>query len=227
MTKTFISALIVCALLDACTNTSIPTTPTQPGSALGDAPTLTGSVANLAEGDLAGKTLELYAGTDRDADGELAPTEALVRATVAADGTFSLELPGEDVMTPHLVPGGNLDFAPPACNVTSTPSTYRVATLDVALYADGEPVGGNLVYANDPQTNEAYLRYVDQNVTQKGGCTSGELSGLKVVMELRKGWNTVVFSAPELAYRTQALDASYRWFIPFCTVGCPESSGSE
>lgn len=228
--KTFvlISTIITCTLLGACSKiASAPTPNLGLGSALGDAPMLKGSIANLAEGDLAGKALELYAGIEQNGDGALEPAEALVQAAVAADGTFSLQLPGENVMTPQLVAGGDLGFTKPECNVTTTPTTHRIAIIHFALYADGELVGGELVASSNPQTNEAFYSYVDQDVIQKGGCTSGELGGVEVDMDLRKGWNTVVFSGPGLAYRTQALDPSYRWFIPFCTDGCPAWSGSE
>lgn len=192
----------------------------RPASALGDSPTIAGTIANLGRGDLAGKRLEL-------AFGQFAagPTDdTFASSPVADDGSFSLRFPGEAEMTGRLFDAGPQAFSLPGCETTVTPETFRLAgNLDFDLLVDGEPTAEvNRVRLDDPSLVETFYLYVDRDVRVSGTCAGGDYAGLVTDIDLRKGWNTLVFDYTALEFRNDPLGEGYGWLIPtLCGDDCP------
>lgn len=193
-----------------------------PPSALGDSPSITGKVANLEEAGLSGSDLELRVGyLDYEDDSGAAFIESFAEASVAADGAFSVQLPGEAEMAPRLV-----DARPvvdEGCDVTITPDTYK--TYDspyFGLYEGGRLADdGILIHTSDLDSNQVFYTYVDRDVTLEGTCTGGMLAGLTFDIDMRRGWNTTILDFAALEFRSEKPDDTYVWLIPVCTVGCP------
>ena len=183
-----------------------------PASALGDSPTVTGTITNLSRGDFAGKTLELKA-----AGFSASPKDDVFAASpVADDGSFALRLPGEAEMTPRLVDATPELFGDPGCDTTLTPEVFKLANApNFFLYVDGQVADDVLQTSgtNLTSTIVAYY-YVDRNVTVTGTCAGGDFAGLETNIDMRKGWNTVVLDLTALTYRNEGLSKGYRWVIP-------------
>lgn len=186
-----------------------------PASALGDSSTLTGRVANLDAGDFAGGPLELRLGRLTSE-----PEEVFAQGSVSDDGSFSLQLPGEAEVTPHLIDARPTLFGPgpEECDLSVSPAAYKtLGTPDVALYSGGEFVD-RLLHTSDPASNFVYYVYVDQDVTITGPCPRGMSAGFLFDLDLRKGWNTVVVDFAGLGFRSEAPGARYTWVLPsLCT----------
>jgi hypothetical protein len=183
-----------------------------PASALGDSPTVTGTITNLRRADLAGKALELkaegYSASPKD--------DVFAASPVADDGSFALRLPGEAEMTPRLVDATPELFGDPGCDTTVTPEVFKLANApNFFLYVDGQLADDVLQTSgtNLTSTIVAYY-YVDRNVTVTGTCAGGDFAGLETDIDMRKGWNTVVLDLTALTYRNEDLSKGYRWVIP-------------
>lgn len=190
----------------------------KPASALGDSPTLTGTIADVADSKLSDTVLTIKLGAVSG------PMDVLVQAPVAADGSFSVQLPGEAEVTPYLFDARPTLFGPgpEECDLSISPAAYKtLGTPDFALYSDGQLVD-RLLHTSDPNSNFVYYVYVDRNVTIMGACTEGESAGFTLDIDMRKGWNSVVVDFAVLEIRSEKPSESYRWLLPFCTFGCSE-----
>ena len=182
-----------------------------PASALGDSPTVTGTITNLGRGDFAGKALELKAG------GFSAGPEDDVFATspVADDSSFALRLPGEAELASLLIDATPELFGDLGCDTTVTPEVFKLANApNFFLYVDGQLADNVLQTSgtNLTSTIVAYY-YVDRDVTVTGTCVRGDFAGLETDIDMRKGWNTVVLNLNALTYRNEDLSKGYRWVI--------------
>ncbi len=86
--KKLILAILLSMLLLSCSE-STPPLPTTP--ALGDSPTLTGTIANLKEAKLEGENLVVKAVIYSSS---LKKEKVIAQSTVNSSGIFSLNLPG-------------------------------------------------------------------------------------------------------------------------------------
>lgn len=183
-----------------------------PASALGDSPTVTGTIANLGRGDFAGKALELKAGYLT-----AVPEDVLAASPVADDGSFSLQIPGEAEMTPRLFDGRPEIFlgGTLGCDVTLAPEVFKTASAqDFSLFVDGQLEEQVIqISASNPYILVVYL-YVDRDVRATGACASGDFAGLETDIDMRAGWNTVVLDLTALTFRNEDLSAGYPWVIP-------------
>jgi hypothetical protein len=182
-----------------------------PASALGDSPTVTGTITNLGRGDFAGKALELKAGNFT-----AEPEDIFALSPVADDGSFSLQLPGEAEMTPRLVDATPELFGDPGCDTTVTPEVFKLANApNFFLYVDGQLADDVLQTSgtNLKSTIVAYY-YVDRSVTVTGTCAGGDFVGLEINIDMREGWNTVVLDLTALTHRNEDLSEGYQWVIP-------------
>lgn len=186
-----------------------------PASALGDSPTLAGTIANLDEGNFAYTRLEAKMGRLTSE-----PEEVFAQGGVSDDGSFSLQLPGEAEVASHLFDAPTTLFGPglEECDLSLLPAAYKtLGTPDVALYSDGEFVD-RLLQTSDPTGNFVYYVYVDRDVTITGPCPRGMSAGFSFDLDLRKGWNTVVVYFAGLAFHSEAPGAGYAWVVPsLCT----------
>lgn len=190
-----------------------------PPSALKDSPTLTGTVIGVADSKLAYTRLEIKLGTFVSD-----PPDGFAQGPVSADGSFSIQLPGEADVAPYLFDARPTLFGPgpEECNLSISPAAYRtLGTLDFALYSDGQLVD-KLLHTSDPNSNFVYHVYVDRDVTITGVCTSGESAGFTLDIDMRKGWNSVVIDFTVLEFRSEKPDESYTWRLPACTFGCSD-----
>lgn len=149
------------------------------------------------------------------------PTDVFATGPVSDDGSFYIKLPGEDEMAPRLFDASPRNYAGEGCDVTVTPLLHKIsAAHDFVLYTDDQPAEEILpTSTSDPTSTLVNYYYVDRDVTIEGECTSGDLARLKVNVDMRKGWNTLVFDFATLEFRNEELDASYGWVIPaFCTI---------
>jgi hypothetical protein len=229
MKKYFLLALL--CLLSACASSSTTPDPKPgPASALGDSPTITGKIANLSEANLEGKTLTIKAKANANTSAE----KIIAEGTVAADGSFSLKLPGEAPLTDSLAPikvenqqtqcGNTAEF-----KLSVTPTFYKTTSLPtLELYADGTRVE-SLLHANGntlaPPYSEVQYVFVDRDVNIQGVCQIFETGKIIVSQDLRKGWNTVILGpnaedSNALDSRTAKPDNSFKWLITVCTIGC-------
>ena len=210
--------LALLCLLSACASTPDPT------SALGDSPTLTGKIANLSKANLGGKTLTIKAKANANTSAE----KIIADGTLAADGSFSLKLPGEAALKEFLYPGTEEDYkkgcgTPPEFNITVTPKSFKsMNPPTLELYADGILVA-ELLQANGnnlaPPYSEVHYIFVDRDVSIKGVCQLFVTGKANFNEDLRKGWNTVIVGpnatdSDALDGYTAKPDASFKWFIP-------------
>jgi hypothetical protein len=112
--------------------------------------------------------------------------------------------------------------------LTVTPTTYEGLNLRLVLYSDGQQVAEQLSYANGPLIggqSEVSYQFIDRDVTVKGSCDSG-LGFYSFDMELKKGWNSVILGSfldtSSFGFRTAVPDASFKWLLPTCQIGCPK-----
>jgi hypothetical protein len=216
-----VASVLMFVCLAACTQES---SKPKPESALGDSPTLTGKISNLSEAKLGGKTLTIKARINIFTPSE----KILAEGTVAADGSFSLKLPGEAALTDSLVTiteesqkvqcGSTPEFT-----ATVTPTSYKTINLaTLELYGDGKLVAA-LYHANSinlaPPYSEVQYVFVDRDVSMKGVCEFFVNSKTNINEDLRKGWNSVIVGpdakdSNALDIRNAKPDASFRWFIP-------------
>lgn len=198
------------------TPTSAPT-PTL-DSALGDSPTLTGTIQNLADVGATTGTLKLKAiayGND---------ITDIAEGTVADDGSFSITLPGKSVMNALVAENPLLDGE--ACVPTTfTPNTTKGATLVLMLWDDVGELGGLLVFAptvpNDFMSEAratASFSYLDTN-SGLTGTLPKDCAGfvepdtdLPVNVTLREGWNSLVIDKTE-GFINKKLDSSFVWGV--------------
>lgn len=215
------SALIVITLalmIPACsTNTFQP----PPAWALGDSPTLSGTITNLAEAKVEGTSLVVKAKI-RKGSGE---EKIIAEANVTAAGAFSLKLPGVSTLAADLEEiTTTLPLQYTCTDVTLSPKTYKGILLSLFLYSNNQPVGGggSLLYTN----GDLIIGYVllDRDVITKYKC-SFETAKNDADLDLKKGWNsflTVLFPGPKPAKTYSGVpDSSYTWLAPVEQIPAP------
>jgi hypothetical protein len=200
-------AITLASVLSACTNTSQPLPP----SALGDSPTLSGTISNLAEAKLNGTALVVKAKI-RTASGA---EKVIAEGTVTASGAFSMKLPGSNTLAADLQDFTvTLPEQQTCTGVIADPKSYKGVYLSLFLYSNNQPVGGSLLYTNG-DVGVTYV-FVDRNVVTKFSCSS---DGAKTDFDfdLKKGWNstlTVIFPGPNPSRTSSGVpDSSYQWLV--------------
>ncbi len=199
-------------------------TPNGPASVLGDSPTVTGSIVNLGRGNFSGKVLELKVGSFAAVVGDV--DDVYATSPVADDGSFSLQLPGEAQMTPRLIDSRREIYAPEGCDASFTPADHKLSpAFDFFLYADAQLAQEVLPSSVDSPTSILVLyQYVDRDVTIAGACASGDLAGFTIDIDMRKGWNTLVYDFTTFESRSEDLNMGYQWVMPaLCNTdgSCP------
>lgn len=183
-----------------------------PASALGDSPTISGTILNLGRGNFSGKVLELKAGQFT-----AGPEDVYATSPVEGDGSFSLQLPGAAEMAPKLMIGRPEVFFgyPPECDVTIAPKDFRLALAqDFFLFVNGQMMNKVIqTREGDPYTLASHM-YVDQDVRAVGSCVGGMLDGFEINIDLRSGWNLLVVDLTALTYRNEDPGEGFRWVIP-------------
>ncbi|RIH83626.1 hypothetical protein Mterra_02227 [Calidithermus terrae] len=141
----------------------------------------------------------------------LAPSEVLAKGAVAADGRFTLALPGSVSAKAYTTPEAALqllegcDFLP-----TVSPGGVKALLAHPLVYVSGEarPWGFLALRGYQPGNSPnsgtgstTLLLWVDQAVSLKGSGKCGEAGKGPVNLDLRlsAGWNYVVFRAPQAA----------------------------
>lgn len=154
-----------------------------------------------------GKTAEVRLGLGNP----LAPAEVVARGAVAADGRFSLALPGSVAAKAYTTPEAalqlleNCDFLP-----TVSPAGVKALLAHPLVYAGGEnkPWGYLALRGYQPGNSPSsgtgsttLLVWVDKAVSVKGSGKCGEpgRGAVNVDVRLGAGWNYVVVRAPQAA----------------------------
>ncbi len=183
-----------------------------PPSALGDSPTITGTIANLGRGNFGEKALELKAGVFSAGTVD----DTFATSPLTDDGSFSLQLPGEAEMVSRLFNGRPEVFTLPNCDTTITPESFKIAAAqDFILFVDGQLTDEVVqTSASDPDSTLVNYYYLDRDVTAVGTCAGGDFAGFKTDVDLRRGWNTVVIDFTALEVRNEDLSEDYWWVIP-------------
>jgi hypothetical protein len=156
-----------------------------PGIALGEAPTITGTLEGWAGGDH-GIGLKVYG---KDVHGPLVDA-----GSVAADGSFTLLLPGADVMAPLLgVPGSCFVHYGPKIS----PPSLRYAWHQGIFAGERASFGQYARHLHDERTIVVEYIYSDQDGTLSGQWKCGAPATLVVAdysfqITLKRGWNVVL-----------------------------------
>lgn len=196
-----------------------------PPSALGDSPTISGKIANLGRGNFGKKALELKVGIF-----SAGPVDDVFAASpVGGDGSFSLLFPGEAEMTPRLFDGRPEVFTLPGCDTAVTPAAFKLAVAqDFGLFEDDESAdtADEVLHTRTDDLNSTLVTYyyVDRDVRATGTCAGGDFAGFEIDIDMREGWNTIVFDFARARYQNEDLSAGYQWVIPsLCTINgdCP------
>ena len=203
-------------LLSACASTPDPT------SALGDSPTIKGTIANLAKAELdtSALTIKALIGTNDS------PEKVIAEGTVSSSGVFSIKLPGLSVLASDLVKTStnSTTYLWPCTEVENTPKEYNGARLFLKLYSNGQPVEeGYIFYGSEDQRNRVEYTFVDRDVVYKADCVIEDKT-LNVNEKHKEGWNTVVatISSDEKQIKifSGVPDSSFKWLIFICSSDC-------
>ena len=213
----YLSIVTVLVILCGCSQNPVEA---PNSSALGDSPTITGNISNLSDANLGGTSLKVKAELSSEPG-----TEVIAEGNVAANGDFSIKLPGISTLE------GDLRERDPAADcasdtLTVTPEMYRGLGLRLILYSNNQYVE-QLIYANGPLVggqNEVFYTFSDRDISIEGPCDTG-VGIYSYDVDMKKGWNTVILGRfPDgLRYglRTAVPDSSFKWPLALCTVGCP------
>lgn len=169
------------------------------GSALGDKPTVAGTVEGWMKGTGYNVTVRLSKSKN--------PVATLGTGILDASGTFSLTLPGSDVVTPQL--SEPEPIADDGCKAqpTVTPSNLRYASLVLVAQKTGAPIeyvslGTPTTKDSKPKPGDVAVEYMysDQDGSIVGEADCGE--GTSVVkgtfnVHLSKGWNLFITKIQE------------------------------
>lgn len=171
-------------------------------------------------------TVEGWAGEDAVVRAETYNAEdeyvVLAQSEVAADGSFSLSLPGAEGVADILFTLTEQDFLCETDQGTATgtfemtPSSLEVTAVELTVYSSSLPDSNNEDYlgffhlGNAEQTVEVVQFYVKENASLRGSCTLIERRGdpetgekveftdtLTVNLNLVSGWNNVIFTTSE------------------------------
>ena len=178
-------------------------------SALGDSPTITGNISNLSEANLEGTTLTVKA--------ELNPapgTGVIAEGNVAANGDFSIKLPGMATFEGDLQESV-FENTCPYGTLTVTPETSKTVDLQLFLYSNDQRIA-QLYYVGetvDGELIEASYTFSDRDVLNKGTCAWENFD-----VDMKKGWNTLIIGrfpdGETSGVRTAVPDSSFKWQIP-------------
>ena len=227
--RLYLSVVTVLVILCGCSQNPVDTpnpieTPkpveTPNGPALGDSPTITGNISNLSDANLGGTSLKVKA----ELIGSEPGTGVIAEGNVAANGDFSIELPGIATLEDNLY---ERDYGAdcPYDTITAKPRKNRDVHLQLALYSNNQRVD-QLYYANGPLQggqNEVVYTFSDRDISIKGTCAWGKFS-TSFDLDMKKGWNTVILGrfpdGERSGLRTAVPDSSFKWQIPEC-FACP------
>jgi hypothetical protein len=218
----FLMSISLILMLVAC-STSTPKTPT---SDLGDSPTLTGTISNLAEvkGGVDIASLKVQAEVYNSSLGQ---DKVIGESTVSASGAFSMKIAGMSTIANDLQEFA-FTFGDDCTDVLVEPKTFNEAVLEVKLYSKGQPVesNGEIFYANGELLggqNQVDFVFADRNVVAKASCGSGN-NKFDVDINYKKGWNTHITGlfpdGKRRGFYSGVPDSSYKWIIPVCKIGC-------
>ena len=214
----YLSIVTVLVILCGCSQNPIET---PDSSALGDSPTITGDISNLGDANLGGTSLKVKA----ELLGSDPGPKVIAEGDVAANGDFSIELPGIATLE------GDLRERDPAAQcdsdtLTVTPEMYKGLDLRFRLYSNNQYVE-DLIHANGPLVggqSEVYYTFSDRDIKIQGPCDTG-LGIYNFDVDMKKGWNTVILGrfpdGEKYGLRTAVPDSIYKWLLALCTVGCP------
>ena len=188
MKKTWGLALFGLALA-ACSNGGTTTPVGTPSTTA----SITGTVANFSGAANTPIALQLYL------NGSGSPA-TIARGLVQANGSFTVDLPGENAFKDYLYPIGSVSY--PGCTGSLTSSDAGAKFVDVR-YLNVQPAGSAAynVFAFTAGTGGGSLRewvYADRATTLAGtlNCTSvagvAVNSAVNVNLALKQGWNSVV-----------------------------------
>ncbi|WP_027892024.1 hypothetical protein [Calidithermus chliarophilus] len=197
--------VLVLAVLAACKEQGQGSTP--PPWALGEQPNFSGAMEYWAKGDaIAPAEGSIFAYSYySDPEGELVGL-----GQIKADGSFTFGLvrgaggyavPVEQAICAGLSLGN-------AQQKVAIPEVLEVP----ALYVEGvhaRPGGGVLVSTQHPIAPGApryQFVYADRDGTVKGSC-----GGFAINLDLRQGWNSIVWQASE--FKTAAIPKEARWYF--------------
>ena len=211
----YLCVVTVLVILCGCSQNKVET---PNGSALSDSPTITGNISNLSEANLEGTSLKVKAEIGSDPG-----TNVIAEGNVAANGDFSIKLPGIATLEGDLQ---EIEINPPQdepveCALTYTPEMYRRLGFRLKLYSNNQYVE-QLIHVNGPlvdEQNEVIYTFSDRDVSIQGSCESGD--GIySYEVEMKKGWNTII-SGPfpdgeRYGLRTAVPDSSYKWVLATC-----------
>lgn len=207
--------ILILSLLAACAKQATPPS----GPALGDSPTLTGTIANLEEAEVTGTALVVKV--------ENLNGSVLAEGDVTAAGVFTVRLPGRQGLEGELVEEDPQDNCSSG-TLTAEPKVYKSFGLKLVLYSDGQRVEEQLYYADGPLIggqSEARYVFVNQDARVQGACDTG-VGIYRFELDMKTGWNSAILGlfpdGQNFGLRTAVPDSSFEWVIPVCQIGCPD-----
>ena len=212
--RSLLGLILTLSLLAACAKQA--TAPN--GPALGDSPTLTGTISNLDEAEVEG--------TDLIVKIENANGSVLAEGNVTIAGIFTIQLPGRQELEGELVEEDPQDNCSSGA-LTAEPKMYKSFGLKLVLYSNGQRVEDRLYYADGSlvggQSETRYM-FIDRDARVQGTCDTG-VGIYSFELDMKEGWNSAILGlfpdGQSYGLRTAVPDSSFEWVIPVCQIGCP------
>ncbi len=191
-------------------------------SALGDSPMLTGSIKNFATSDLSSAPIVLKA---YSIVGDFEGTP-IADGVVNGDGTFSIKLPGKNVMKNH---ASSIFHIGDCLADTMIPTTTRGAGLALRLQQEGKNVGWIDLYqprtpstlSQSPWVSWGNYLYVDSNSSITGQGQNPEYCAalventnnqdFSIDLWLSQGWHSLVIDKTGAV--NKAITSELGWYF--------------
>ena len=219
----YLSIVTVFVILCGCSQNPIET---PNSSALGASPTITGNISDLRDANLGGTSLKVKAKIGFEVP---FGTDVIAEGNVAANGDFSIKLPGIATLEDDLEERDSAYYCD-SDTLTVTPEMYRsTGFLWFMLFSNNQYVK-DLYYVNGTLVggqNEVYYSFSDRDISIKGTCDYGDLSR-SFDLDMKKGWNIVIAGrfpdGQRSGLRTAVPDSSFKWLLDPCTAALSPDS---
>lgn len=211
------SLAALAVLVSACGGGGGGSGSTTPQTALGDSPTLSGTISNYVNQGFGDEPRVLRA--ILPVGEEFDDVKVVARGQVTTTGAFTITLPGKATLGPELVGIDTLLGEGCLQGVTVAPAGARASTLGLDVWAEGEVIGVPVMHATG-LTSEAgalavYL-FTDTNVTLSGTagaeCYGVPSAGTAIDVKLVPGWNSLVLKGTK-SLRNEKPGPELSWLL--------------